>query len=138
MASRMKVVRAALALVGIAVIAGCGSGLEALIAYTGGGLPPGEPDIGGVVLAQEPSAGTVATQEATGVEGAQVTLLRGNRSVGVATTGTGGYFRFEGPATGRYDISVVPPPGSGLRQAQRQVEHQAGQQTFLTILLERE
>lgn len=129
------------------LMAGCGGAL--LLAYTGGGLPPGEPDLGGIVVASADSS--VTTAQAAGpaqgdvppgaepVAGAQVTLMRGRTVVGRATTGEGGYFRFENPDTGSYAIDVTPPAGStGLLGARRQVTHTRGQRTFVTIRLERE
>lgn len=118
------------------VLLGCSSGAT-LLSYTGGGLPPGEPDIGGVVLATAPAASAVAQQTANvPVVGARVQLIRGQSAVGEAVTGEGGYFRFEGPAGGSYEVIVTPPEGSGWRQARRQFRHIQGQQTFLTIVLE--
>ena len=129
----------------VACLSGCGGSGWFDLAYLGGGLPPGEPDIGGVVVAAAPastvtalSATTAQGDAAEPVVGAQVDLLRGRRVVGTATTGPGGYFRFENPDTGNYQVRVTPPAGSGLRQAQRQFRHTRGQQTFLTIQLERE
>ncbi len=119
------------------LLGGC-SGEVSILGYTGGGLPPGEPDIGGVVLAEAATQVDLDAQAATPVVGAEVVLLRGNRELGRATTGQGGYFRFEKPASGRYRVSVTPPVGSGLRQAARQFQHQAGQQTFLRIVLQRQ
>jgi hypothetical protein len=119
-----------------AVLLGCGSGAT-LLSYIGGGLPPGEPDIGGVVLAAAPTTSGVAQQ--TGnvpVVGARVQLVRGRSAMGEAVTGDGGYFRFEGPAGGSYEVIVTPPEGSGWRPARRQFRHIQGQQTFLTIVLE--
>ena len=127
--------------------AGCGGAL--LVAYTGGGLPPGEPDLGGIVVASVDAsmATTQVSQPAQDdvppgtepVAGAEVTLMRGRSVVGRATTGEGGYFRFENPATGSYTIDVTPPAGStNLRGAQRQVTHTRGRRTFVTIQLERE
>jgi len=119
---------------------GCSAG-DLLIAYTGGGLPPGEPDLGGIVVTQisdvtaaqiTPPAGTVA------VEDAQVVLMRGRSVVGRARSGEGGYFRFEAPDTGSYTVLVIPPGGSGLRDAERAVVHQRGRMTFITVTLERE
>ena len=121
----------------VACLSGCGGSGSFDLAYLGGGLPPGEPDIGGVVVAAL-SATTAQGDAAEPVTGAQVELLRGRWVVGTATTGPGGYFRFENPDTGNYQVRVTPPAGSGLRQAQRQFRHTRGQQTFLTIQLERE
>ena len=116
---------------------GCGSS-DLLISYTGGGLPPGDADIGGVVLAEVPNGSVAATQVTTPVQGAEVLLFRGRQRVGRAVTGNDGYFRFQNPYTGQYHVVVNPPTGSGLRQAQRQFQHARGQQTFLTITLEQE
>lgn len=126
-------------LVILSALAGCGGG-EVLLSYLGGGLPPGEPDIGGVVLAAAPATASVGTAAAgdTPVVGATVELHRGTRKVGQATTGAGGYFRFENPSTGRYRVRVIPPAGSGLKAAQRDLDHQFGQQTFVEIVLQRE
>lgn len=131
-----KTYGALLGLILALVLGGCAGAL--LLAYTGGGLPPGETDIGGVVLAAVPVTGVSATQATEPVEGAEVELLRGTTLVGRATTGAGGYFRFESPDSGTYRVRVTPPRGSGLQQAQRQFEHQYGLQTFLTIVLEPE
>lgn len=122
--------------------------MEDLIAYTGGGLPPGEPDLGGIVVAQVPDSGAAAASVVTAqitppegtvaVEDAQVVLMRGRSVVGRARSGAGGYFRFEAPDTGNYTVLVIPPGGSGLRDAERVVAHQRGQMTFITVTLERE
>jgi hypothetical protein len=102
--------------------------------WTGGGLPPGPTDIGGVVVADTtPQASSPPTQPP--VEGAEILLVHGNREVGRATTGSGGYFRFENPPTGQYKIEVTPPAGSGLDGAKKQFAHVHGKQTFLTIVL---
>ena len=79
------------------LMAGCAGAL--LLAYTGGGLPPGEPDLGGIVVAAVdgdlstmqfslPAQGDVPPGTEP-VAGAQVTLLRGRAAVGRATTGEG-------------------------------------------------
>lgn len=129
--------------------AGCGS-TSGLLAYTGGGLPPGDGDIGGIVLAALPSATAAAAVAGSGaaamlsaapaatspVVGAEVTLLRGTSVVGRTQTGPQGYFRFVRPAGGRYVVAVEPPAGSGLQAAQRQFQHRYGQRTFLEIVLE--
>ncbi len=121
----------------ISALVGCG-GEAVLLSYIGGGLPPGEPDIGGVVLAAAPAAASVdAAAGETPVVGATVELYRGTRRVGQAVTGPGGYFRFENPASGRYRLQVTPPAGSGLRAAQRDLDHQYGRQTFVEIVLQR-
>ncbi len=127
----------------VLALAGCGG--ETLVAYTGGGLPPGEPDIGGVVVAS--ADGDVAAAQASGddvpedreaIVGAEVGLVRGQRVVGRAVTGEGGYFRFQHPATGNYAIVVEPPEDRvDLRGARRNVSHVGGQQTFVTIELPR-
>ena len=128
-------------------LAGCGSA-ALLVAYTGGGLPPGDPDIGGIVVTQVSDAGVAALAADTGplgppagtvaVVGAQVQLVRGGRVVGETATGQGGYFRFENPDTGNYSVIVTPPAGTGLQQARHQFRHQRGRQTFLTIELQPE
>lgn len=134
----------ALTLVVIGALGVLGCAAVELLAYTGGGLPPGEPDLGGVVLAQAPDEGAASVSSAQAppagtvpVVGAQVVLTRGGNVVGRATTGAGGYFRFESPDTGSYRVRVMPPGGSGLREAERAVAHQRGQRTFITIVLER-
>lgn len=134
-----------LLLVLTAIIAGCGGAM--LLAYTGGGLPPGEPDLGGIVVASVEGEQSTAQWSDTAqgdvppgtepVRGAQVTLMCGQRVVGRTTTGQGGYFRFEAPDTGNYTITVTPPAGSDLRGTQRQVTHIRGRRTFVTIQLER-
>ena len=121
----------------VLMLCGCGAS-DLLIAYTGGGLPPGDGDIGGVVLAEVPNGSVAATQVTTPVQGAEALLFRSGQRVGRAVTGEGGYFRFENPHTGQYQVVVNPPTGSGLQQAQRQFQHTLGQQTFLTITLEQE
>ena len=123
--------------ISIAAIVGCGSG-GFIPTYVGGGLPPGEPDIGGVVLQEAATQSEAPAQTTAPVEGAEVVLLRGQQQVGTATTGATGHFRFEGPATGQYRVRVTPPAGSGLQPATRQFQHQAGRQTFLTIVLQPE
>lgn len=135
----MRPILLALGLAAVALLAGCAGG-SFIPTYTGGGFPPGEPDIGGVVLA-EATAQTqadTATQATTPVVGAEVVLLRGNREVGRVTTGGEGYFAFEKPAGGYYKVRVTPPVGSGLSSATRQFRHQFGKQTFLTIILQRQ
>jgi hypothetical protein len=121
----------------LAAVVGC-SGVSTLIAYVGGGLPPGDTDIGGIVLTASVSATSAdATPSAadTPVPGAQVTLYRGQQQVGQTLTGPDGYFRFQKPDTGEYSVVVDPPTGLGLRQARVQFRHQKGQRTFLTIEL---
>lgn len=119
-------------------LSGCSAG-EALLAYTGGGLPPGDPDLGGVVVASvdgETSTAQDVPPGAEGIEGATVTLMRGQRVVGRATTGEGGYFRFQEPATGNYTVVADPPANrQDLQRAQRSVSHTGGQRTFVTIEL---
>jgi len=121
-------------------LAGC-AGVADLIAYIGGGLPPGDDDIGGIVVAAAPSVTSAdlaaPAQGATiPVPDAEVILYVGQHEVGRTTTGPAGYFRFQQPDTGGYSVVVNPPPGSGLQQARRQFQHRRGQQTFLTIVLE--
>ncbi len=115
-------------------LAGCSSGLS-LPSYTGGGLPPGDVDLGGVVVTEAVAATDAQAQTTAPVVGAEVVLFRGQREVGRTQTGAGGYFRFENPDTGQYVIEVTPPSGSGLAAARRQFRHRAGRQTFLTITL---
>ncbi|MBU0611206.1 MAG: carboxypeptidase-like regulatory domain-containing protein [Armatimonadetes bacterium] len=127
------------ALIAVA-LAGC-AGVADLIAYIGGGLPPGDDDIGGIVVAAAPtvtSADPAAPAQAATVPvpDAEVIMYQGQHEVGRTTTGPEGYFRFQQPATGQYSVVVTPPAGSGLQQARRQFQHQRGQQTFLTIVLE--
>ena len=119
-------------------LAGCGGSVFAPL--TGGGLPPGEVDIGGIVVTEDAQAAAVATLQVaeTPVVGAWVRLMRGTREMARVQTGNTGHFRFENPETGNYRVEVTPPTGSGLQGAQRQFQHQAGQQTFLRIVLERE
>jgi hypothetical protein len=133
----LLVVACGAALVGLG---GCGGSGGVVIAYTGGGLPPGEPDIGGVVVAEADSQVSTTSNGdgTTPVAGAQVLLMRGRHPVGETTTGPDGYFRFENPAGGAYEVSVTAPVGSGLRGARREFTHMYGRQTFLTIVLERE
>ena len=138
MKSRMLLLSLA-ALVAVA-LAGC-AGVADLIAYIGGGLPPGDGDIGGIVLAAVPTTASadlaLPAQAATvPVPDAEVILYQGQRDVGRTTTGPEGYFRFQQPATGQYSVVVTPPAGSALQQARRQFQHRHGQQTFLTIVLE--
>ncbi len=134
--------------VGVALsVAGC-SGVEDLIAYTGGGLPPGEPDLGGIVVAQVPDSGATSASVVTAqimppegtvaVADAQIVLMRRGSVVGRARSGEGGYFRFEAPDTGSYRVLVIPPGDSGLRAAEQVVAHQRGRMTFITVILERE
>ena len=125
------------------LLAGCGG--DSLIAYTGGGLPPGEPDLGGVVVASVDDAVATAQavvetipDDAERIGGARVTLMRGQRVVGHAVTGESGCFRFEAPDSGSYTIVVDPPAGrEDLRGLQRSVSHLRGQRTFVVIDLPR-
>lgn len=124
-------------LVLLPLCAGCGG--TDLLAYIGGSLPPGDGDIGGVVVAALPSSTAevqVAQAGSTPVVGAEVRLYRGQQVVGQTRTGEGGYFRFQTPPTGQFAVEVDPPQGAGLQQARRQFQHRGGQQTFLTIVLE--
>lgn len=134
----------ALLLLGAGLISVLGCSGAMLLAYTGGGLPPGEPDLGGIVVAavdDDPAAtatGVDAQQATEPVEGASVTLLRGPNVVGRATTGPGGYFRFERPDTGSYRLQVTPPASRpDLRPAERTVSHVRNRRTFVTIELAR-
>ena len=122
------------AFLGTIALIGCGSG-STDIAFQGGGLPPGDPDIGGVVVADSGDVQTAQDSE-VGIEGAEVVLFRGQHAVGSTTTGPGGYFRFEHPLTGNYVLEITAPEGSGLGGARREFYHQQGQQTFLRITLE--
>ena len=139
--SRVRGVRLLLACIAVTVaVALVGCAATDLLAYTGGGLPPGDGDIGGLVLAATGTATTATAAQAgtVPVPDATVVLYRGTTEVGRTQTGPQGYFRFEKPATGTYQVRVQPPAGSGLREAQRQFQHRRGQQSFLTILLERQ
>ncbi len=129
------------AVVGLGFV-GC-SGLEELIAYTGGSLPPGEPDLGGIVVTQisDVTAAQLPPGPPTGTEavvGARVRLLKDARVVGQTVSGEGGYFRFESPATGAYTVDVAGPVGAGFENARRTTTHTAGQQTFVTITMRRQ
>jgi len=137
---RWRVIGAILIAVLLALLlAGCGG--TALPSYTGGGLPPGDPDLGGVVFASADTQTTTAQTvppDAERIVGAPVTLMRGQGVVGRTTTGDGGYFRFERPDTGNYTIVVEPPAGrDDLRGAQRNVSHTRGARTFVVIELQR-
>ena len=139
---RNRVLSCCLAALLAVMLIGCG-GVAELIAYIGGGLPPGDGDIGGLVLAEVPAvaaAGAVAPAQAATVPvpGAAVVLYVGQREVGRTTTGPEGYFRFEQPDSGQYSVVVDPPAGSHLQQARRQFQHRRGQQTLLTIVLQPE
>ena len=121
---------------GLLVLSG-GDGLAPV--YVGGGLPPGEPDIGGIVLrppvpVEDPDLPLLPLP----VVCAQVLLISGDVEVGLTETGPDGYFCFAEPETGEYEVVVTPPPGSGLKQTKRQFRHQEGKQTFLTIMLPRQ
>ncbi len=132
---RPEILRTLALLALLAGLGGCGG--STLLAYLGGGLPPGDDDIGGVILAAAPVTTAQAAAEPVPVVGAEVILTMGSREVGRTHSGPGGYFRFERPGSGQYGLTVNPPAGSGLRQAQRRFRHQAGRQTFVTIVLER-
>ncbi len=119
-----------LAAAALAILGGCAGGPG----FTGGGFPPGPADIGGVVVADTTTQASSAPTQPP-VEGAEILLVHGNREVGRATTGSGGYFRFENPPTGQYKIEVTPPAGSGLDGTKKQFAHVHGKQTFLTIVL---
>ena len=107
--------------------------------YVGGGLPPGEPDIGGVVLCQPvPVVIPDPPPLPLPVVCAQVLLVCDDVEVGLAETGPDGYFCFEEPGTGEYEVIGTPPPESGPKQARRRFRHQEGKQTFLPIMLPRE
>ncbi len=116
---------------------GCGATTDLRIAYTGGGLPPGDTDLGGIVVAAAPApAGVAPAQGSTvPVAGATVTLFSGDTQVGQTQTGPQGYFRFENPRTGAYLVRVDPPAGSGLQSVQRQFRHRYGRRTFEQIFL---
>lgn len=122
-----------LLLAAIAII-GCSSGDGTDLSFQGGGVPPGDPDIGGVVVADEGDIQTAQENE-IGIEGAEVVLFRGVHEVGRTQTGPGGYFRFKHPLTGNYALEVTPPEGSGLGEARDEFHHTRGQQTFRTIKL---
>lgn len=121
------------------ILAGCSGGYGFDLAYTGGGLPPGGPDIGGTVVASSDEVATAQADPADGqvpVAGATVRLIRGRAVVGVAISGDEGYFRFDNPATGRYTLEIRPPVGSGLQRTQVEVQHQAGEQTYVEVCLQ--
>lgn len=125
------------ALVLLPLCAGCAG--SDLLAYIGGSLPPGDGDIGGVVVAAVPSSTSqlqAAQAATTPVADATVLLYLGQQLVGQTHTGEGGYFRFQTPPTGQFSVQVDPPQNSGLQQARRQFQHRGGRQTFLTIVLE--
>jgi hypothetical protein len=107
-------------------------------------LPPGEPDLGGIVVAS--TDGTTDTAQATregelppGTEplaGARVSLQRGQAIVGRTRSGEGGYFRFDHPLTGNYTLIVEPPEDRpDLERTERAVHHVQGQRTFVTVEL---
>ena len=120
------------------LLQGCGGSV--FTPLTGGGLPPGEVDIGGIIVTEDAQAADVTTLQGaeTPVVGAWVRLMRGTREMAMVQTGNTGHFRFENPETGTYRVEVTPPAGSGLQGAERQFQHQAGRQTFLRIVLEPE
>jgi len=118
------------------VVAGCGGSLI-IPTYVGGGIPPGDLDIGGAVVQDVPPPGE-ASAVLVPVAGAEVVLYRGANEVGRTATGVTGHFSFESPDTGNYRVRVTGPDGSGLQPAERQFQHRHGQQTFLTITLEPE
>lgn len=118
------------------VVAGCGGSLINAT-YVGGGIPPGDLDIGGVVVQDLPPPGE-ASAALVPVEGAEVVLYRGANEVGRTVTGATGHFSFQSPDTGNYRVCVTAPEGSGLQPAERQFQHRHGQQTFMTITLEPE
>jgi hypothetical protein len=123
----------------LGVLPGCSGGEGFDLAYTGGGLPPGDPDIGGIVVASADGMETAqgdSTEGLVPVPGATVRLIRGRAVVGVAVSGDEGYFRFDNPAAGRYALEIHPPAGSGLQRTRLEVEHQAGQQTFVEVHLQ--
>ena len=127
-----------LALILLLAVMGCGGGGATLVAYLGGGLPPGEGDLGGqVVVAASAPALVAPAAEPVPVVGAQVILRRGNstKTVGETKTGPDGYFKFEQPPTGNYRIVVNPPPDSHLKGAEKDVTHTKGKKTLVTITL---
>ncbi|MFP3905309.1 MAG: hypothetical protein ACLFWB_13780 [Armatimonadota bacterium] len=121
---------------GVIGLIGCGSTESTDVAFQGSGLPPGDPDIGGVVVADAEDVQT-SQDDTVGLVGAEVVLLRGRREVGRTQTGPEGYFRFEHPLSGNYVLKVTPPEGSGLAGARREFYHTRGQQTFLRLQLQR-
>lgn len=122
-----------LLLAAIAII-GCSSGDGTDLSFQGGGVPPGDPDIGGVVVADEGDVQT-AGESTVGIEDAEVVLFRGVHEVGRTQTGPDGDFRFKHPLTGNYVLEVTPPEDSGLGEARDEFHHTRGQQTFRTIKL---
>ncbi len=134
--TRLLILGAALAML---ALAGCAA--SSLLAYTGGGLPPGEPDLGGIVVASVDSQIGTAQGPPAGTEpvvGAQVKLMRGRRLMGQTQTGEGGYFRFSAPDTGSYTLVVTPPANRPeLEGTERMVAHTRGVRTFVTVELMR-
>ncbi len=120
---------------GVIGLIGCASTESTEVAFQGSGLPPGDPDIGGVVVADAEDVQT--SQDTVGIVGAEVVLFRGPREVGRTETGQDGYFRFEHPLSGNYVLEVTAPEDSGLGAARREFYHTRGQQTFLRIQLQR-
>jgi len=136
------------------LVAGCGGGI------TGGGIPPGDPDVLGYVVASQAQAlgdqvayaawdgasgARIAWAQAGGndpwppteqpVPRARVLLLRGQTQVDETLTDDTGRFAFYDVPTGDYEVSVTPPAGSGLEPQRRQFRHQRGRQTRLVIRL---
>ena len=121
-------------ILGLTAVLGCAAaGL--LLAYSGGSLPPGEGDIGGLVLAAAPPGPVTTAQAPTPVAGAEVLLYRGVALKGRAVTGPEGYFNFERPDSGNYTLEIIPPEDSGLAAATVNIHHNVGQQTYVTIEL---
>ena len=80
-----------------------------LLAYIGGSLPPGDGDIGGVVLAAAPVAPAAKTVSTAAnplgtipVVGAEVLLHQRDDVVGRAVTGEDGYFSFQKQRAGSF------------------------------------
>jgi hypothetical protein len=113
---------------------GCGGG-GVFATFTGGGLPPGEADLGGQVLAQSTSTALTPAQATVPVVGAHVVLYHGSQVVEDTTTGPNGYFKFVDPDSGNYKIAVNPPAGAKLKGVDEEVVHTKGQKTFVTIIL---
>lgn len=127
----------------------CGSSV------TGGGLPPGEPDVEGYVLAASQASGVttaaaVASTRAcvlpaqgwppqgTPVPDCDVRLYRVTQVIASTRTDQSGRFEFRNVPTGEYEIAVVPPQGSGYAPHRMRFRHQHGRQTRLVIYLEPE
>ena len=121
-------------ILGLTAVLGCAAG-GLLLGYTGGSLPPGEGDIGGVVLTAAPPAAATVAQAPVPVAGAEVLLYRGVALKGRAVTGPEGYFYFANPDAGNYTLEIIPPEGSGLESATVNIHHNVGQQTYVTIEL---